>query len=175
MIGYSHTAHQVARIESGKGFQQIGALQMEAGAHILWARLNAGVSLATFPPPPVAATTIVGALAWNDSEDIATQGLFFESERNNCNMSLMLAGTASRPRIARLYVINLNPIPVYVSEIRMAAVQLEKLVESTIGEDVVRTPEPLEERIRRTALQGTLSDTSFRLSDVLKNLAKTED
>lgn len=170
MQGYAHVNHQNVRVESGKGFQLVAALELQAGEHIVWGKLSFGVNASSYPPPQYPHTVAVAALGWHDAEDTASLGVFPESGHNNGNLNLMLAGKAPRAMRARFYVTNLYPIPIFVHHIWLTAVKLDGLNFSQTGTDKVRdTPEDEDEKLRQAMINARFRQSPFTLASLLND------
>lgn len=159
MRGFYFENHNNLKIVSGTSYNLIGHLDLEAGSYMVWGKLSIGVNVAGGYPPPAWPDAVGAAsLALGEADDIAYFGVKPESAENNTNLNLMCAATITRGRRARLYVINLYPLPIYCHDIKLMALQIDSLVETEEGEDRQDAPEDKEERLRDAILKAKFKD-----------------
>ena len=157
MRGFYFENHNNLKIVSGTSYNLIGQIDLEAGSYMVWGKLSLGVSVAGGYPPPAWPNAVgVAALALGEADDIAYFGVTPESAENNTTVNLMCAATINRGRRARLYVINLYPLPIYCHDIKLMALQMETLAETEEGEDRQDAPEDKEEKLRDAILNAKL-------------------
>jgi hypothetical protein len=162
MRGFYFENHNNLKIVSGTSHNLIGHLDLDAGAYMVWGKLSLGVNVATgYPPPPWPNAVGVASLVLGEADDRATFGVKPESAENNTTLNLMCAATINRSRRARLYLINLYPLPIYCHDIKLMALQVETLAEREVGEDRQDAPEDKEERLRDAMLMAKLSDRTL--------------
>ena len=134
---------------------------------MVWGKLSVGVNVASGYPPPAWPDAVgVAALALGEADDMAYFGVKPESAENHCTLSLMCAATITPGRRARLYVNNLYPLPIYCSDIKLMALQMDTLTETEEGEDRQDAPEDKEERLRDAILKAKMSDRT-KIRDLL--------
>src|SRR5262245_49903250 len=126
MRGFYFENHNNLKIASGTSHNLIGQLDLEAGAYLVWGKLSLGVNVQTgYPPPPYPFAVGMASLALGDADDTAYFGVRPESSENNATLNLMCAATINRHRRARLYVINLYPLPIFCHSIKLTALQVD--------------------------------------------------
>lgn len=159
MRGYSFENHNNLKIVSGAPATLVGHLDLEAGSYLAWGKLSLGVNVAGgYPPPPYPHATGVAFLALGDADDTAYFGVKPDAAENNATLNLMCAATIPRSRRARLYLLNLYPLPVYCHHIRLMALQVDALVEREAGEDQQEAPTDEQERLRDAIMKGKVTD-----------------
>lgn len=162
MRGFYFENHNNLKIESGKGHILVGQLVLDAGSYMVWGKLSLGVNVASgYPPPPWPYATGLASLALGGADDQAYYGVKPDSAENNSTLNLMCAATINRSRRARLYLINLYPLPVYCHSIKLIALQVDTLTESEIGQDRDEAPADEEERLRDAIFKARLIDRNW--------------
>lgn len=159
MRGFYFENHTGAKIESGKGQVLVAHLDLDPGAYMVWGKLNLGVNVDSGYPPPAWPDAVgIVTLGLDRADDNAYYGVKPASAENNTSVGLMCAATIDRAQRARLYVMNLYPLPVFCHGIRLMALQLDSLSEHEVGEDVQNAPEDTEARIRDLATRARAVD-----------------
>ena len=162
MRGFYFENHNNLKIESGKGHVLVGDIVLEAGSYMVWGKLSLGVNVASgYPPPPWPDTVGLASLVLGEADDQAYFGVKPDSAENNSTLNLICAATISRSRRARLYLINLYPLPVYCHDIKLMALQVDALAESEIGQDRNEAPVDEEERLRDAIFKAKLIDRGW--------------
>ena len=169
MRGFYFENHNNLKIVSGTSHNLIGHLDLEAGSYMVWGKLSIGVNVASgFPPPPWPNAVGLASLALGGADDIAYFGVKPESAENNTNVNLMCAATINRGRRARLYVINLYPLPIYCHDIKLMALQIDTLTETESGDDRQDAPEDKDERLRDSLLRVSVHDRAL-IRDMIRD------
>ncbi len=159
MHGFYFENHNNLKIVSGTSHTLVGHLDLDAGSYMVWGKLSLGVNVqGGYPPPPWPHAVGVAFLALGNADDQAYFGVKPSSAENNTNLNLMCAATIDRGRRARLYVLNLYPLPVYCHHIKLMALHLDSLVEREVGDDRMDAPEDRDEALRDAILKAKLVD-----------------
>jgi hypothetical protein len=168
MPGFYFENHNNIKVESGQHSVQIGALDLEPGAYMVWGKFSFGINVAGgYPPPAWPYAAGVAFLSLGEADDSAYYGLKPESAENNGAISLMCATTITRALPARIHVLNLYPLPVYCHQIKLMAIQLDSLVEREVGTDNFDAPRDKEQALRERIIRGEATDRKA-LSELLK-------
>lgn len=159
MRGFYFENHNNLKIVAGTSHNLIGHIDLEAGSYMVWGKLSLGVNVASGYPPPAWPDAVgVATLALGEADDIAYFGVKPESAENNTTVNLMCAATINRGRRARLYVINLYPLPIFCHDIKLMALQLDTLAETEEGEDRHDAPEDKADQLRDAILNARFRD-----------------
>lgn len=162
MSGFYFENHNNLKIVTGTGHTLIGHLDLDAGSYMVWGKLSLGVNVASgYPPPPWPNAVGVATLALGSADDIAYYGVKPESAENNTTLNLMCAATIDRSRRARLYLMNLYPLPVFCHSIKLMALKIDSLAEREVGEDRQDAPEDKEDRLRNAIFTAKLFDRKW--------------
>lgn len=161
MRGFYFENHNNLKIVSSTSHNLIGHIDLEAGSYMVWGKLSLGVGTGDFPPLPWPHAVGVATLALGEADDIAYFGVKPESAENNATVNVMCAATIDRGRRARLYVINLYPLPIFVHNIKLMALQIDKLAETEQGEDRQDAPEDKADQLRDAMVNPRIRDQIF--------------
>jgi hypothetical protein len=163
MRGFYFENHNNLQILSGMGHNLIGHLDLGAGSYLVWGKLSLGVNATGYPQAPWPYAIGVASLVLGGADDIASFGVKPDSAENNAICNLMCAATVTQSRRARLYLINLYPLPIYCHHIKLMALQVDTLAESEVGE---HRPEAPEERLRDAVIKASSQNRTL-IGDLL--------
>ena len=107
-----------------------------------------------YPPPAWHHGGGQAILAYGDGHDSTYVSIKPESGDNNETVTLLTAGKRSQRGNARLYFFNPFPLAVYVNSVRLAALQLERLTSTVVGESFDMVPEDPADKLRNQMLRG---------------------
>jgi hypothetical protein len=154
---FYHETNVTQRVESGArgGYVLIGQLDLEPGEYLVWGKFSVGANASSsYPGPPWPYGGGHALLAYADGHDSTYVSIEPESGSNNETVALQTAGKTNLRRKARLYFFNPFPLPVFVNVVRMAALQLDSLATSIVGETTDMVPEDPSDRIRNQMLRA---------------------
>jgi len=143
-----------------RGWILAGQLDLPPGGYAAWAKLSVGCSVASgITPPEWPYHSGVAALAYADRADQAYVGLKPENALNHTTINLMTVGKSNIARKVWLYYLNLYPLRVFLSSVRITALQVEIANQQIIGEGTEDFEDPTEKQ-REAILNARLRDLS---------------
>jgi hypothetical protein len=154
---FYHENNVNQRVENGArgGYVLIGQLDLDPGEYLVWGKFSVGANASSsYPGPPLPYGGGHALLAYADGHDSTYVSIQPESGANNETVALQTAGKTNLGRTARLYFFNPYPLPVFVNAVRMAALQLDSLATSIVGESGDTVPEDPSDRIRNQMLRA---------------------
>lgn len=160
---FYHENNNNHRLDSStRGYILVGQLDLEPGEYLAWGKFSVGVNAdSSYPGPAWPHGGGHALLAYGDGHDSAYVSIKPESGSNNETVTLLTAGKSSLRRSLRLYFLNPYPLAVFVSAIRLAALQLERLTSAIVGESADSVPEDPADRIRNLILRSVHETTDL--------------
>jgi len=166
MEAYFYANHKTQAFDSStpSGFRLVGELDLPAGNYVVVAKADIGVNVAGgYPLPPWPDGGGALALSLGGAGDTAYAAVKPESGENCENLCVMLAAQIDSPRQARLFFINPYPLPVYVNEVRLTAMQFDNVNIVEIGSESISLPNEKSLFVKFAMETGILSAFGGRL------------
>lgn len=164
---YANHTSQIFDSISTPGWQGVGALKLEAGNYIVFAKADIGVNASSYAAYPHGGGAL--RLTFGPAADIAYAAVRPESGDNIETVALMLAAETTKNTAAVLHFMAPYALRTVVNSVRLAALELDGLHIEEVGQDVDVENDEIRSQLSHLAM------TEFTTAGLLSTLTRRRD